>query len=541
MRTKKLYKLLVFAKQEDKIDTINSLQHLGAMHVVKADVDQKQMQPDESLPNVDEISKMLLKLQYVAKETGVDNTFYLEGLPPAEKVLKQAKKFIDIHLEKVRGVVSRKKETSSKKARYGAQLRILSSLPFCVSHADIQNNNKLVLSSAKKIRKLGKLFIEKVIVKGENSKRYYYHVQIASKNLALALEVIKKSQIKIVDLKFLKGGSSQELIRFKDVTQKLTEELDEVDKRLFRIINGKQSKIKFLIASLLNYREQYNITRFFAKSKNFFAVSGYCEGKDVNRIKDSLPDTSIYVKVAKKGAPTKLENSSFSKNFELVTKMFGTPTYGMVDPTVLVTFFFPFFFGFMLSDIGYGLLLLLGVVGLYLHFGKTFKKGAVILGSSAISSIIFGALFGSFFGNLIHINPLFIDSFQGSFTILKIALVIGLIHINLGLVLNLYQLILQRRSAFVIFLKGAPYFLLQLSVILIIFKQYVLAIILGILLLAALIKDKGIFGIMDITGFFGVWFSYARLLALSLATAGVALAVNIVAEKALGFGWIGVA
>jgi V/A-type H+-transporting ATPase subunit I len=63
-------------------------------------------------------------------------------------------------------------------------------------------------------------------------------------------------------------------------------------------------------------------------------------------------------------------------------------------------------------------------------------------------------------------------------------------------------------------------------------------VVLGIAI-AILLKEKSFFGLMDITGYFGTWFSYARLLALSLATAGVALAINIIASKAQAFGKVG--
>ncbi len=540
MRTKRLYKLLIFGKQKEKLEAIDTLQHLGALHITKADkklIDQ--MEQDESLPEVDEISHLLLKLQYIAKATDIDNSFYLEGLPPADKVLNQSRDFIKIHLDKITNLANIKKEITKSKEKFQAQLSLLNKIPFNIKKEHAKDKSHFFFTSTKKIKNIKALHLKKIINQAESQKLYYYHAKIDEGKRNQAKDALKNSQSKKLSLSFINHDTKHEKDILNSKITKTKEKLDHVDKELFKKINGKQSKIKFLIASLLNYREQYNITGNFTKSKNFFALQGFCEGKDVNRIKDALPDASIYVSVAKKGAPTKLKNGPFSENFELITNMFGTPSYGLIDPTKLVTFFFPFFFGFMLSDIGYGLLLLLAVIGLHLHFKEKFKRGTAIFGTSAISSIIFGAFFGSFFGNLIPIDPLLIDGFQGSFNILKIALAIGLFHINLALVLNIYQLILKRVDSFELFLSGAPYILLQLGVVALIIQSYVVAIILLGLTVFALIKKKGIFGIMDITGFFGLWFSYARLLALSLATAGVALAINIIAEKALTFGAIG--
>ena len=130
-------------------------------------------------------------------------------------------------------------------------------------------------------------------------------------------------------------------------------------------------------------------------------------------------------------------------------------------------------------------------------------------------------VFGSFFGNLVPITPLYQDSFSASFIILQVSLLIGLVHINLGVLLQIYQQFLKKTPLAKALQVTLPIPLIEGAVVLLLFKQYLAAIIVAIILLILLYREKGFFGIMDITGFFGTWFSYARLLALSLATAGV--------------------
>ena len=82
-------------------------------------------------------------------------------------------------------------------------------------------------------------------------------------------------------------------------------------------------------------------------------------------------------------------------------------------------------------------------------------------------------------------------------------------------------------------------YFLQLILVAAFIQQYWLIYVSIALAVIVLLVRKGLIGLTDITGFFGIWFSYARLLALSLATAGVALAINIIADKVAEFAVVG--
>ncbi|HEC72260.1 MAG TPA: hypothetical protein ENI36_01490 [Thermoplasmatales archaeon] len=166
---------------------------------------------------------------------------------------------------------------------------------------------------------------------------------------------------------------------------------------------------------------------------------------------------------------------------------------------------------------------------------------------------IFGFLFNSFFADLVPRffgNQLYsitiagvhfpIDGLKNPLTILQIALILGLIHLNLGLILGLYQNY-KNKNFKGIFYDQVSYFLLQPFGGALIGKYLLklwdlpssfqlvcmVGVLIGLILLA--LKAKGM-AFMELMGFVGDWLSYARLLALGLATTGMALAFNIVGQ-----------
>jgi V/A-type H+-transporting ATPase subunit I len=135
-----------------------------------------------------------------------------------------------------------------------------------------------------------------------------------------------------------------------------------------------------------------------------------------------------------------------------------------------------------------------------------------------------------------------IDSLKDPITILTMALILGLIHLNIGIILGLYQaykrnhykkMFTERFCWIPLQIGGGMligYFILDWYLTDFLFLVAVILVIIGMI---QLVYAAGPVGFFDITGYVGDWLSYARLLALGLATAGMALAFNVV-SKLLG-------
>lgn len=246
--------------------------------------------------------------------------------------------------------------------------------------------------------------------------------------------------------------------------------------------------------------------------------------------------------------PVHLDNPRFAKPYEMFVHMYSPPDYREIDPTIMMAIIFPFFFGFCLTEAGYGVAD--AIIGYIVFRGlgrnsKTMANLGLIMVACGVWAIILGLVTNSFIGDFIprwiYGDPTAmipttipsINSFAHPENILMIALLVGVIHINMGLLFGAYNNIVRGdiREAL-----GAQivWFVLELGVILLAIG-YLMGI--GILLysgvgifvlsLIMLVYFNGLFGLMDLSGFLGNVLSYARLLALCLSTGGIATTVNI--------------
>jgi V/A-type H+-transporting ATPase subunit I len=278
--------------------------------------------------------------------------------------------------------------------------------------------------------------------------------------------------------------------------------------------------------------------------------------------------TRLEEEVKEEDIPIELENPGPAKPFELLINTFATPKYGEIDPASLVFITFPLFYAIMLGDVGYGIL----IAGLAVVIKNKFKSGglnalALILFLSAVLSILLGVIYGEFFGfplfNVevngemeygllgiagpaiagIHIP---VHRFESVQSLLLITLVIGIVHIFLGLVLGFRNITIEHGLKHAIYEKGSWMMILIGGVAAIaklmpalmsklpvqsndpVFAGGVGLAVIGIILL---IKGEGFISIMEIPTLLSNVLSYARILAIGLSSAGIALAVNTLSMK----------
>jgi len=254
--------------------------------------------------------------------------------------------------------------------------------------------------------------------------------------------------------------------------------------------------------------------------------------------------------VEKDNIPIQLDNPRFAKPYEMFVHMYSPPDYREIDPTIMMAIIFPFFFGFCLTEAGYGIAdALIGYI-IFRGLGRNSKTMAnlgLIMVACGVWAVILGlvtnSFIGDFIGRFIWGNSALalpttipsINSFVHPENILIIALLVGVLHINMGLIFGAYNNIVRGDVKEAL---GAQivWFVLEAGIILLA-VGYLLGfgILLysgvGILILSLimLVYFNGFFGIMDLSGFLGNVLSYARLLALCLSTGGIAMTVNILA------------
>lgn len=247
-------------------------------------------------------------------------------------------------------------------------------------------------------------------------------------------------------------------------------------------------------------------------------------------------------------APVLLENNRFTSAFEAITKMYATPRYNEVDPTPVFAPFYLLFFGMMLADVGYGIVM--GLVMLLALKWVKLKPGtermARFLFYLSFSTILWGFIYGSFFGGMIPL-PALIDTNSEYTRVLIMAMGIGVVHLLTALGVKAYLYIRGHLPLYALFDVGFWYMVLLSGVALAakalipgmpINQSVVLWIMaagaLGILLTngrqAKTAPGKlasGFYSLYGITNYVSDIVSYSRLMALGLAGGSIGIAINM--------------
>ena len=248
--------------------------------------------------------------------------------------------------------------------------------------------------------------------------------------------------------------------------------------------------------------------------------------------------------------PVVLRNPAYLQPFELLVRLLPLPRYTSIDPTPFVAIFFPLFFGMILGDIGYGLILLLVAVGAILFVKRRIiRQAGEILLVSSIYTIVFGVLYGECFGDLgtrlFDLRP-FIDRQTSLVPMVYFALAVGSVHVVVGLVLGVVSALKGRQTKEAVYRSLSILVVICVTGILASYFAPVAALVRGPLITAVLviipilIFTGGFLAPFELLRDFGNIISYVRLMAVGLASVLLASIANRLAGAA-GSVWIGVA
>ncbi len=203
------------------------------------------------------------------------------------------------------------------------------------------------------------------------------------------------------------SGTPHEIRKRMEALIELTKiSIEENDFSIKKVLYANKEFIDEAYPIILAHKRVYDLAAFdnATPEKNLYFVSGWMPEDDVKNFAGKFEGNALMIDEAaekviekkKVDVPVKLKNRGFLfKGYEFITEMFGTPSYGEIDPTPFVAAFFIFMYGFMLGDIGHGSILFL--FGLFIY-KKSSKKFGTVMMSSALSSVFFGIMYGSVFG-----------------------------------------------------------------------------------------------------------------------------------------------
>ena len=309
--------------------------------------------------------------------------------------------------------------------------------------------------------------------------------------------------------------------------------------RLIELKKEKNNLIKHLpqlIAieeRLKNIYERYDNLGKLNSTQSTAIIEGWVPKDSIRKLEEI--DWILTVKhLEKNNAPTKMTSIPLIKDFNILTKWFGVPNYSEYDPTILIAIAFPLFFAIMLGDAGYALALLTASAYVYYKTNSSTIKSisAILLISSVIATIV-GMLFGSVFGNILGFES-YLNILKQPVELIKISLIIGIIHLNIGVFLGISKAIHHKDKEPL--MDRLSFIALEIGTILLItmFSHNTMKWIgLGLIVSAFAIQSrKGIIGFLEIPSTFGSWVSYIRLMALCIATSWLMFVINLAAGMA---------
>ncbi len=364
------------------------------------------------------------------------------------------------------------------------------------------------------------------------------------------------------------GKAAENTAKFQEQIEEIKKQISSEEEKLYSLSEYTE-KIEYYYDLIAIKRDGAAVLSNIVKTKTSFYFDGWCPKEKEGEVKALLEEKGCYYefKAPEKGeqTPVLLRESTLAEPFEAITELYSTPNSSELDPTPFLAPFYFLFFGLMLSDAGYGIILTVGCFILLKKFRLEgmFKKLVKMFMYCGISTFFWGVMFGGYFGDFIPvaaksvlgiditINPLWFNPTEEPMTLLVFSLILGGIHLFVGMGLKAYMLIRNGQvvdAVCDIFL----WYILLIGLVLFgvggsfspalteIGKYMSIVGAVGILVTGG--RDKkgigkitgGLGSLYGITSYLSDVLSYSRLLALGLATGVVAQVINTLGALAGG-------
>lgn len=584
----KMNRISVLGLSEDRSDVIEALMKVGAVELTVDDEKSETETNDQASPNefnIDEVSpdKAVLANQTAELEhnmhrlqAAIEN---LDRLYPrktgmfADKRNVSAEDFLDAgkreaeiikRLDDYESLCLKEAEINSRIAAVANTQEILRPWLSLGIDLSVSGTERTTLFLGNSVSSAALLNFEEEI----RDEAPETHVEILSENkngVLCAVITLKehagfiRSKLQSADfhefpMQGHKGTPSQIYAKNNSQLEQLNAELVKIRAELKKIA-GRINDFEILHDFLLVRRDKFKTLSTLSGTKSTFYLSGWIPGKIADRVVKMLQERFILAVENRPALPDEeypilLKNNKFNESYELIVTMFGAPHTKEIDPTPVMAPFYFFFFGVMLSDVGYGAVLTLACALLIFKFkvkGELYKMSRMLM-ISGVASTIWGFFFGGFFGDMVTVLSsgkasfpvLWFDPMKDPMKLMIWSMVFGVIHLFAGMGANIYIMAKTGRIKDA-FMDIVPWYfiIIGLGLMLAGFAGQAgaaLAIAGSAVLVLFGGRDaknpiarllKGVLSLYNITGYFSDILSYTRILALVLATSVIAIVVNM--------------
>jgi len=322
--------------------------------------------------------------------------------------------------------------------------------------------------------------------------------------------------------------------------KELEAKIQDISVQWYAVISG-------LVQRVEDQLNTYKVFLNFAQTRYTFMMRGWIPTRYLATLKRRLSQEvgeAVVVNILgigheeEENIPVCIVHSPLVRPFEKLMSIFPLPKYNAIDPTTLLAVGFPIFFGMMLGDIAYGVLFL----GAALYFKYKYRTKAIVQDAMymlilcSISSIIFGALYGELFGDFGEhfrgLRPIWKERLKAMVPLLYLSVGIGVFHVFFGLILGVVESFRERSRkhgiarAATIATICAIFILISYLAKFLPREFFTIGVVLILVSIPLLIYAEGFVGVLEIISVIGNILSYARLMAIGLSSAIIAMVAN---------------
>ena len=372
-----------------------------------------------------------------------------------------------------------------------------------------------------------------------------------------ALSALRELGFSTVSFRGLCGTAEENDKKLEAALAALESERREIERRVERFGGNRETLLEASDRAAILLRREEAKSRLIETDK-VFLLEGWLPADRCTALEKALEPFTCAVETREPAedeypqVPVQLRNNKLTRPLNMVTEMYSLPAYGTLDPNPLMAPFFILFYGIMMADMGYGLLMMIASVIIGKKYRPKGTSGELfsLLGLCGLSTFIVGAMTGGFFGDfltqlvaivspgMVFALPKLFDPLDDLTMILIGSMALGLVQIITGMAISLIEKC-KRKKFLDAFFEEITWWIVFLGIALAVLKKGTAVLYLGcaLVLLGPIVQGKGwgkltgVFGSIynHVTGYFGDILSYTRLMALMLAGSVIAQVFNMLA------------
>ena len=583
----KMKKFKLFALEKDRKALLKELQKFDYVHFIKTSNEENEYLKEVELPeNINLLKEKSQKVKWMksfllklfpkeAKEeisnNSTEHLLFVQIEQQADKydfnkdyeTLDRISKEIETNKEEIINLEIRKKEIDSWR---NIKEPIENLKAFKTAKVFLGTVPKKSFETLKdSVRNFDKVYVEEISQDSTMINLMVLGSKLEEKELRNQLKTHSFTELNFGFKGTFEGEFERIKLREEEI-KKADSKLKNTAERLLKVIPKLEVQDNYLDNLLL--RE--NIVSNFKKTDTVDVIEGYIPADmeyEFQKLITKISSRNSFLEISdvdkdNPEVPILLKNSGLTGLFASITQMYALPRYNEIDPTPILSIFYWVFFGMMVADFAYGLILCLvsGIALMVGNFSETTRKFLKFFFALSFSTMIWGLLYGSAFGDLIKLPTQVLDSSKDFMSILILSVIFGAVHLVIGLAIKAYILIKNGHFMDAIYDVFLWYLTLASLIMLILagkfgfseFTKNILLVctlvgMLGIVAFGAREAETlvgriggGIYSLYGITSYIGDFVSYLRLMALGLAGGFIAVAINIIVKMLVSGGILGI-